>query len=146
MFLVSSCSCFCPIHWIQVLSRERRCSWSSADRRSSNYIWVINDLIAYLGVTYIRGFTVHASLGLSCTIDKNILSLDLPFQLPDSSGNGSLWCCRCETTHHPSLQTWGDPGGLRDGSHGGWRGHQGHDRLYKVIDTRCLSNILCGGI
>ena len=29
---VSSCNCLCPIHWSQVLSREWRCSWSSADR------------------------------------------------------------------------------------------------------------------
>ena len=31
MLLVSSCSCFCTIHWYQVLSREWTCSWSSAD-------------------------------------------------------------------------------------------------------------------
>ena len=49
MFLVSSCSCLCSIHWSQVLSREWRCSWSSADRRCwanrrcSNYIWAINN-------------------------------------------------------------------------------------------------------
>ena len=30
-----------------MLSREWRCSWSSADRRCSNYIWVINNSIAY---------------------------------------------------------------------------------------------------
>ena len=30
-----------------VLSREWRCSWSSADRRCSNYICVINNFIAY---------------------------------------------------------------------------------------------------
>ena len=47
MFLVSSCSCLCPIQWSQVLSREWRCSWSSADRRCSNYIWVIDNFIAY---------------------------------------------------------------------------------------------------
>ena len=58
MFLVSPCGCLCPIHWSKVLSREWRCSWSSADRRCSNYIWVINNFIAYYGVTYIRGFTV----------------------------------------------------------------------------------------
>ena len=40
MFLVSSWSCPCPIHWSQVFSREWGCSWSSADRRCSNYIWV----------------------------------------------------------------------------------------------------------
>ena len=47
MFFVSSCSCFCPIRWSQVLSREWRCSWSSADRRCFNYIWVINNFNAY---------------------------------------------------------------------------------------------------
>ena len=49
MFLILSCSCLCPIHWSQVLSREWRCSWSNAGRRCSNYIWVINNLIAYKG-------------------------------------------------------------------------------------------------
>ena len=58
MFLISSCSCPCPIHWSQVFSREWICSWSSADRRCSNYIWVINHLIVYKGVTYIRGLMV----------------------------------------------------------------------------------------
>ena len=56
--LVSSCSCLCPIHWRQLSSREWRCSWSSADRRCSNYIWAINNFIADWGATYIRGFTV----------------------------------------------------------------------------------------
>ena len=46
VFLVPSCSCLCPIHWSHVLSREWRCSWSSTDRRCSNYIWVIDNLIA----------------------------------------------------------------------------------------------------
>ena len=46
-FFVTSCSCLCLICWSQVLSREWKYSWSSADRRCSNYIWVINKLIAY---------------------------------------------------------------------------------------------------
>ena len=46
MILLASCSCLCPIHWSQVLSRKWRCSWSSADRRCYNYIWVINNFIA----------------------------------------------------------------------------------------------------
>ena len=41
-----SCSYLCRIPWSQMLSREWRCSWSSADRRCSNYIWVIDNLIA----------------------------------------------------------------------------------------------------
>ena len=39
IFLISSFSCLCPIHWSQVLSRWWRCSWSSTDRRCPNYIW-----------------------------------------------------------------------------------------------------------
>ena len=46
-----------------MLSREWRCSWSSADRRCSNYIWVIDNLIAYMGASYIRGFTVNGNGG-----------------------------------------------------------------------------------
>ena len=42
-----------------MLSREWRCNWSSADRRCSNYIWVINNFIAYWGASYIRDFMVY---------------------------------------------------------------------------------------
>ena len=45
MFLISSCRCLCPIHWSQVLSREWRCSWSSASKRCSNYIWISTILL-----------------------------------------------------------------------------------------------------
>ena len=58
MFLPSPCSCLCPVHWSQVLSQEWRCSWSSAGRRCSNYILMINNFIAYQCSTYIRGFMV----------------------------------------------------------------------------------------
>ena len=59
MFLVSACRCLCTIYWSQVLSGELRCSWSSADRRCSNCIWVISNWIAYYNSSYIRGMTVH---------------------------------------------------------------------------------------
>ena len=55
MFLVQSCSCLRPIHWSHVSIGKWKCSWSSTERRCSNYIWVINNVIAYYGVTYIRG-------------------------------------------------------------------------------------------
>ena len=42
-----------------MLSWEWRCSWSSADRRCSKYIWVINNLIAYWSAPYIRDLTVY---------------------------------------------------------------------------------------
>ena len=45
MFFVSCCSCLHSTHWSQVLIWEWRCSWSSADRRCSNYIWVINNFL-----------------------------------------------------------------------------------------------------
>ena len=53
------------IHWSHVLSREWRCIWSSTDRRCSNYIWAIDNFIAYWGATYIRSLTV---IGLTYTI------------------------------------------------------------------------------
>ena len=55
-------SCLCPVYWSQVVSQEWRCSWrcswSSADRRCSNYIWIINNFIAW-GAPYIRCLTVY---------------------------------------------------------------------------------------
>ena len=66
MFLVSSCRYACSMQWSQVLSREWRCSWSSADMRCSNYIWVINKFIAYRGVPYIRDLTVNIPYWLIC--------------------------------------------------------------------------------
>ena len=60
MSLVSSCSCLSTIYWSQVLSREWRCSWSSADRRCSNYVWMVNIFIAYQGATYIINLTVNS--------------------------------------------------------------------------------------
>ena len=40
-----------------MLSREWRCSWSSADRRCYNCILVINNFIAHYGAIYIRVLT-----------------------------------------------------------------------------------------
>ena len=61
MLLIPSCSCLSSIHWSQVLSREWRCSWSSADRRCSNYIWVINNFIACYDVSHFRALMVLQS-------------------------------------------------------------------------------------
>ena len=78
MFLVSSCNCLCPIHWSQVLSWEWRCSWNSAERRCSNYIWVINNFIPYQGASYIRDLTVVDLLyaqrrAYRCTTDYTLI-------------------------------------------------------------------------
>ena len=59
LILQLSCSCLGTIHWSQVLSREWRCSWSSASQRWSIYIWAINNFIAYWGVAYIRDLMVY---------------------------------------------------------------------------------------
>ena len=59
MFLISPCSYPFPFHWSQVLSREWRCSWSSADRQYSNCICVINKFSAYWSVAYIRSLTLE---------------------------------------------------------------------------------------
>ena len=58
MFLILSHSCLCPFYWSHVLSWIWRCSWSSADRWCSNYIWVINNLIVHKCASYIRDLTV----------------------------------------------------------------------------------------
>ena len=71
MFIISSC--LCPIHRSQVLSPEWRCSWSSADRRYSNYIWVINNCTAYRGATYIRGLTIYYKTHKGTTAKASIL-------------------------------------------------------------------------
>ena len=55
---------FVPDCWSQVLSREWRCSWSSADRRCFNYIWacwVTSNVIAYWAASYIRCLTIFFS-------------------------------------------------------------------------------------
>ena len=51
MFLVSSCSCLCPIHWSHVLRREWKCSWSGTDRRSllSTRVRLISEVWSYVG-------------------------------------------------------------------------------------------------
>ena len=64
MFLVLSCTCLCPIYWSHVSSWEWRCSWSNADRRCSNYIWVTNNIIAHKGASYIRDLTVYELINL----------------------------------------------------------------------------------
>ena len=44
---------------IEVWNWEWICSFNNADRRCSNYTWVINKLISYLCVVYIRGLMVY---------------------------------------------------------------------------------------
>ena len=73
MFLVLACSCLCAKNWSQVLSGEWRCSWSSADRQCSNYIWVTNNSIAYWSALYITDLTVY----LQCVSNGEIAAIDL---------------------------------------------------------------------
>ena len=80
MFLVLSCSCLCPIHWSQALSQEWRCSWSSADRRCSNYIWVINNFVAYEGAAYFRGLMLGRLLNADVCSELNVLGTLVQFR------------------------------------------------------------------
>ena len=75
MFLISSGSCLCTMYWSQMLSGKWRCSWSSADRRCSNFIWVTNYLIAYQSASYIRDLTViiHPRPNLKIVLVKEAL-------------------------------------------------------------------------
>ena len=59
--------------WKPGVKLERRCSWSSADRRCSNHIWVVNNFIAFSGAPYIRGLTVCRGCASEMTnVDKYI--------------------------------------------------------------------------
>ena len=102
MLLVSSCGCLYPIRWSQVLSWEWRCSWSSADRRCSNYIWVINNVIAYKSASYIRDLTVrYIPISYRCTQAKsNYLSQWWPRSILPYGVNRPQWVnhmysCNC---------------------------------------------------
>ena len=91
MFLLWPCSCLYPIYWSQVLSWEWRCSWNSAARWCSNYIWVINNFIAYQGTSYISGLTVSLQTG-QCS-EK--YSQSVPWSLPKCGiVMVSLWAIR----------------------------------------------------
>ena len=68
MFFVSSCSCLCLIRWRTVLSQEWRCS-------CCNYIWMINNFIAYLGATYTRCFMAISSLSIDRRLNSRITCL-----------------------------------------------------------------------
>ena len=77
-----------------MLSREWRCSWSSADRRCSNCIWVIDNFIAYQGATYIRGFTVisdsHCYMGLRYPGTHHVVSVyHLEIRQPEMKSTGT---------------------------------------------------------
>ena len=86
MFLVSSCNFLCPISKRQVLSWERRCNWSSANRRYSDYIWVINKLI-HTKVRLILELWRHSSF--------NIITLQSVSRTPHEwiSVRRYLWLC-----------------------------------------------------
>ena len=84
MIIVSCYTVVCPISWSPVLSREWRCSWSSADRWCSNYIWVINKFIDCYGVPYIRDLTVSQIQSVYRWLSARAL------EIPQSCANPSL--------------------------------------------------------
>ena len=56
MFLVSSCSFF--VQYIEAMNEDVAGAAPTGD--APNYFWVINNVIAYWGATYIRCLTVLA--------------------------------------------------------------------------------------
>ena len=106
MFLVLSCSCLCPIHWSQVLSREWRCSWSSADRFS---IWqrcfqwkLCSHRLKVLLQSHIT-MVIHGPVG-HCTCTYLRLSRSYCFLMSLSSIRSErTWDCRLPTWKLASL-------------------------------------------
>ena len=88
--LVLSCSCLCRIHWSQVFSLEWRCGWSSADRRCSNYIWVINNFIAYLGdlISEVWGYVPNNN--------QHIIAVVSPYAIPRYIGSRYIKLRQCQ--------------------------------------------------
>ena len=91
MFLVLACSCLCAIYWNQVLSGEWRCSWSSADRRCSNYIWVINNLL----LTKVR-LILETWRYIDGSVQERRNLSALAMELLLSCTNPSIWCTRMD--------------------------------------------------
>ena len=106
MLLVSSRSGLWPLHWNQALSREWSCRWSSADRRCSNYIWVINNFIAYHGTSYVRDLTV-IQWNLYNKTGKTLLKTHKFHHLPGTVFTKScLFSLSWETTSLERPQNW----------------------------------------
>ena len=81
----------------KALSREWRCSWSSAGRRCSNYIWVSNNLIADLSASYIRDcifISKYDSLVVEC---NSLNDLNGKGRLLERCSSISL-CYKCRTS------------------------------------------------
>ena len=62
MFLISSCSCLCAIYSSQVLSREWRCSWSSADMSVMLQLDLNDQQCCLLRCTYIRDLVIFCDI------------------------------------------------------------------------------------
>ena len=123
MILVLSCGCLCPIHWNQVLSWEWRCSWSSADRRCCNYIWVINSCIAYNGTPYVRGLAVCIFKRVIIIVDSIMESWVFEYKSKSAFSQSfywlfikaSLWnCLLVKAKGH--LQLWIATGSVNKGA------------------------------
>ena len=103
MFLVSSCSRLSPIHWRRALSWERKCCWSSADRRCSNYICVIDNFITYLvDLNSLHHASFDAVLTLSNSMQYiNTCQFIQPYHLQLDSND--LWDDNCWLKWRPHL-------------------------------------------
>ena len=89
IFLVLFCSCLCPIDWRQVLSREWRCSWSSA--------WGLRKWVHYWKVTFLNAFCLNYIFLSWVKFDTSFL---LWVRLPKKyiSDQVMVWCY--QTSRH----------------------------------------------
>ena len=144
MFLVAS-SCLW-IHCSQGLGREWKSCWSSADRRCSNYIWVINNFIAYggRGATYIRGLMVF-TLYLSGANQTKTMAADA--LAPWSPGHQwtwlMYWLCRINkalSSRRNDSKYWY----LRHFSVGKWKKMHVHNFMFPQNKFRIIRVRICG--
>ena len=139
----------CPIHWSQMLSWEWKCSWSSADRRCSNYIWVINNFIAYQGTSYIRDFTVPLTWVLEVSAHQEAQSW-LYFEATQYYYYGPLgWVSVSGSDVHSAAAPGGciaaDESGSDDEPHGSYATETGCQKLtdWSYTTEKTKGQVMC---
>ena len=109
VFFAQSTEAMCQV-W------EWRCSWSSADRRCSNYIWVINNLIAYRGALileilwYILPNCLALAQSYDCSSANEVTLKDTAKTEHDliTTKQNKIWTCTYYLIHCDLKTSYGD--------------------------------------